>query len=326
MVKALEWFKKCLVLAEKHEFGAFLVSIGRDEVELFHLALEEDYHKDFILTILHRIDTDRAREISRRFSVTEGKYDLECNYLGRLEIRGSDARVVVPKWRTNRARTLFIMLSANHPRGCTKKELLDACWPKKDAEQAIHSLQVEVSSVRKILQDVLGKRFDHDNLIICRAGKYSLNPVLAIKKDIQQFEALVHEASLRESADPAASIKLYGQACGMYRGDFCSNLSFDWCAANRSYYRGIIMKVLKKMASLHYGLQEHDKALKLYQQAAALDQYDEAIHIGIMRCLFALRDADGAQRQYGLLARMLRELDIPQPSVEATEIYKASLH
>jgi LuxR family maltose regulon positive regulatory protein len=323
--KALEWFKKYVFLAEKHNFDAFLISAGRNDVKLFDLALEQEYRTDFLMKILRRIGTDEADEIIRKSRAVEGRFDLECNYLGCLEIKDVDGRVIVPKWRTNRARMLFIMLSANHPKGCTRDELLNACWPKKEAAQAIHSLQVEVSSLRKMLRDLIDGRFSREDLIICRDQHYSLNPHLCIKKDIQQFEVLVRGASVRESADRIGSISMYDQACKMYHGDFCSNLSFDWCAVMRSYYREMIMKVLKKMAQIQYDLQNPREALNLYQRAQALDQYDEAIHIGIMRCLAALKDADGVQRQYGLLVRMLRELDIPQPSGEATEIYQRSL-
>lgn len=322
--KALDWFKKYLVLAEKHNFDAFLVSAGRNKTELFDLVLEQDYMPDFVLKILKRIDTDKAGDIVRKFSSVDGKFDLECNYLGRLEIKDANGRVITPAWRTTRARTLFIMLSANHPKGCTKDELVDACWPRKDVEQAVHSLQVEMSSLRKMLRNLIDSRFNSDRIIICRDQYYSLTPGLCIKKDIRQFEVLVREALVRESADRAYSMNMYDQACKMYRGDFCSNLSFDWCVDMRAYYREMIMKVLKKMAQIHYDAENPGEALTLYHRAQHFDQYDEAIHVGIMRCLAALKDADGVQRQYGLLVQTLRELDIPQPSSEATEIYQAS--
>ena len=324
MSEALHWFKKYIVLAEKHSFDAFLVSAGREQTELFELALEQDYKTDFVLGILKRIDSDRAREIVKERRPVTSTFDLACNYLGTLEIRDANGRVIVPKWRTKRARIIFIMLSAKHPKGCTRDELVDACWPRKDTEQAVHSLQVELSSLRKVLLDMVGKRFGSDNLIICRNENYTMDSRLCIKKDIEEFEVLVREAAAREGTDRTRSMGMYGKALHIYRGDFCTSLSFDWCAEMRAYYREMVLTVMKKMAGMHLENRNPKVALTFYHRAQQLDQYDEAIHVGIMRCLAALKDADGVQRQYQRLVQTLREFDIQQPSSEAIKIYKES--
>lgn len=326
VTEALEWFKKCIVLAEKHDFDAFLVSAGREQIELYQLILEQDYKADFVLEVLKRIDTEPARKIVKEHRMVASAFDLECNYLGSLKIRDVHGRVIVPKWRTRRARIIFIMMSAKHPKGCTKDELLTACWPKKDADQAVHSLQVELSSLRKMLLEMVDKRFGSGNLIVCRNDKYTINPRLGVKKDIEQFESLVREAAARESVDREGSINTYRKALEMYRGDFCSDLSFDWCAEMRAYYRGVVLTVLKNIARLQLEERHPREALALYRRAQQLDQYDEAIHIGIMRCLSVLKDADGVQRQYQQLVQTLREFDIAQPSDEAITIYKESFN
>ena len=324
VTEALDWFKKYIVLAENHDFDAFLISAGREQTELFELLLEQDYNTDFVLRILKRIDTDRARGIAREHQPVVSTPDLECNYLGSLQIRDAHGGVIVPKWRTSRARIVFIMLTAKHPKGCTKDELIDACWPKKEAGQAVHSLQVELSSLRKMLHEMVDKRFGSENLIVCRSDNYTISSRLSIAKDIRRFESLAREAAAREGLDRERSMRMYNQALDIYRGDFCSNLTFDWCAEIRAYYRNMVLTVLKKMARMNLEDRRANEALALYRRAQQLDQYDEAIHIGIMRCLAALKDADGVQRQYQRLVQTLREFDMLQPSNEAIEIYKES--
>jgi LuxR family maltose regulon positive regulatory protein len=323
--KALEWFKKCLVLTQKHEFEAYLVLAGRARMRLFELALEQNYMVDFLMKILERIDTPKAREVLNRIRPGGIAYHLECSYLGGLEIKNQYGHVISPEWRTSRAKMLFIMLSGNHPKGCTREELLNACWPQREVERAVHSLQVEVSSLRKMLHEMVDAEFESDDVISYRNGYYSLNPRLCIKKDVQQFEALVHEAMARESTEHGQSKRLYAQAWQMYRGDFCADLSTDWCTSMRAYYRKMAVDVLKKLAQFNFHEKNFGEALTLYQKVQLLDEYDEAIYIGIMRCLAALKDKDGVQRQYKLLVHTLRELDVSAPSREATEIYEDSL-
>jgi len=322
--KALDWFRKCLSLAEKHGFDAYLVSAGRVKIDLFRLALEQNYMCEYIVELLKRINTDAARTLVTRSGSAEKDFDIECNYLGFLEIKDAHGRIITPEWRSSRAKLLFIILGTKHPNGCTKEQLIEACWPQKPMSQALRSLQVEMSSLRKTLRGFVSSQMGREGIIIYQSQKYRLNPRWVVRKDFEQFEELVHEAAAHESLDPHKSIELYARARAIYHGDFCNEVSSDWCTNMRGYYREMIMKVLKKMAQFHYGERKMNEALALYREAQRFDQYDEAIHIGIMRCLAAMKDIDGVQHQYQTLVRTLKELDIPQPSSEAVEIYRAS--
>ena len=92
----------------------------------------------------------------------------------------------------------------------------------------------------------------------------------------------------------------------------------------RAYDSEMMIKVLKKLAKARYDDGNPVEALSMYQRAQHFDHYDEAVHVGIMRCLAAMKDASGVQQQYKLLIQTLRELEIAQPSSEAIEIYRAS--
>lgn len=322
--KALEWFRKCISLADKHGFDAYLVSVGRVSIDLFRLILAQSYKREYIVELLKLMNTDAARGLMKHVVSSEKDFDIECDYLGRLEIKDRQGRTVTPEWRTSRAKTLFIMLSTKHPNSCTKEQLIKACWPQKSVSQAIRSLQVELSSLRETLRRFFRSQTGSERIILYQNQQYKLNPRLVIRKDFEQFEELVHEAAVQESLDPQKCMESYERARAMYRGDFCDEVSSDWCASMRGYYRDMMIKVLKKMAQFRYDGREMKEALALYRAAQGFDQYDETIHIGIMRCLAAMRDIDGVQHQYQTLVRTLKELDIAQPSTEAVEIYRAS--
>jgi ATP/maltotriose-dependent transcriptional regulator MalT/DNA-binding SARP family transcriptional activator len=323
--KAFDNFKKCLAIVRKHDFVAYLAFEGRTNLALFELALEEKYMADFVLSILKRINTDKAQDIVQRLSIEKRGHDLECNYLGQLEIKDVNGRVITANWRTNRAKALFIMLSMNHPKGCTKDELVGACWPQRPLSQAVHSLQVELSALRKMIRKLVDSEFDSDNIITFRDQIYSLNPRMRIKKDVQEFEVLINGAAARETTDRAQSIQLYNQALVLYRGDFCDDLRVDWCADMRPYFKEMALRAMKKLAQFSYDAGDVNQALALFREAESRDPYDEKIHIGIMRCLTVLKDSDGVQKQYQMLVSALSELDISSPSREATQLYQESL-
>ena len=323
--QAFEDFKKCLAIAQQYGFETYLVVQGRADMSLFELALERKCSSDFLLNIIQLIDTDRARDIVSRLDIKRGSYDFECRYFGTFEILDTNGNVITPRWRTNRTRTIFVVLSINHPKGCTKEMLIDLCWPRKKMDQAVRSLQVEISSLRKLLHRIIGARSRLASLIVYRDGHYAMAPRLVIKRDVTLFEKSVHEAMAMESIDCQRSIQSYSHAVDVYRGDFCEGFTEEWCASMRSYYREMMLNVLKKLALLSYDEHDPGGALLLYRRAQAIDPYDETLHIGVMRCLTMLKDRKGVQRQYQILAKTLRDLDIALPSREATEIYEESL-
>lgn len=323
--QALEDFKKCLAVAQQYDFETYLVVQGRADMRLFELALERKSSSDFLLNIMKSIDTDRTRDILSSMNIKRGSYDFECSYFGSFEVRDTNGKLITPRWRTNRTRTIFVALSINHPKGCTKEMLVDLCWPRKKMDQAVRSLQVEISSLRKLLDRIIDARSRPASPIVYRDNHYSMASRLVIKRDVTFFEKSVHEAMAMESVDRKKSIQAYSHAADIYRGDFCEGFAEEWCTSMRSYYREMMLNVLKKLARLSYDAQDPGRALVFYRRAQAIDRYDETVHIGVMRCLAVLKDREGVQRQYQILTQTLRDLDITLPSREATQIYEESL-
>ncbi len=325
IVKAFDYFKKCLDLAAKYGFETYLAVQGRKDLTLFSMALEQEYRDGLVLNIIRMIDTDQARSIVQQYDIENGQFDFECRYFGTLEIRDSNGRLFSPGWRTSRTKAIFVLLTMDHPKGCSKEMLVESCWPRRDFEQAVRSLQVEMSSLRKSLYRITDSRYGFGNLVVFRDQKYLLNGQFRIKRDTSQFERAVHEALALERTDRHRCMQLCGEALALYRGDFCEDISEDWCTNTRAYYREMALNVLKKLAKYTYDEGNAQEALTLYRDAQRFDRYDETLHLGIMRCLAALKDTDGVQRQYRLLTRVLRDLDIKTPPPEATEIYETSL-
>ena len=321
---AYDNFKKCLSVASQHGLEIYLMHQGRRNLRLFNLALEREYMPDFVLKLMSLIATEEAQETVRRIGLDQGRYDLDCRYLGGLEVRDPRGRQFTPHWRTSRTRAIFVLLTVNHPKGCTRETLIDACWPGKALERSVHSLQVEISSLRRLLHGMV-TGFEPEQLIIGRDHNYSLNPRLCLRRDITRFERSAHEAMASETVDPARCRELGAEARQLYGGEFCPEISDDWCENLRAYFREMHFTLLKKLAHCAFNRGDDREALALYQGAYRLDHYDEALHLGIMRCLARLNDPAGVQRQYRALTKVLKELKIAAPSREATAIYEESL-
>jgi two-component SAPR family response regulator len=115
------------------------------------------------------------------------------------------------------------------------------------------------------------------------------------------------------------------QALDLYRGDFCEHIDAEWCEDIRSYYRKTVVDVLKKMGRVSFEDKSYQESLDFLGRALGIDDTDEAVHISVMRCLQAVNDKDGVQKQYKKLVKALNRMGISLPSSEAKEIYQASL-
>jgi two-component SAPR family response regulator len=323
--RALTYFKKCLEIARHKGYEAYLSLEARDSIDLFKLALENDCMVEYALHILESVESEQAKDLLNWMQIERGLYDLECRVLGKLVISDTQGRIMKPDWRTKNTEQLFFLFIAGHKRKYSKDELVDIFWPKKNLHEAAHSLHVEISALRSALKGVLRSDFATQRIVIFANGQYYLNPKIYVRTDVQRFQQLANQARASLSQNRGKAKQLFNQALDLYRGDFCEGIYADWCDEIRSYYRKSVVDILKKLGDIHFEDQAFQTSLEFLYQALKLDDTDESVHIAVMRCLQAVNDKDGIQRQYKKLVKTLNRMGISVPSHEATDIYQNSL-
>jgi LuxR family maltose regulon positive regulatory protein len=323
--QALVTFKKCLDIAQRNGYDAYLLIEARDDIDLFKLALENDYMVEYVLHLLERVETDQARDVLNCIQIKRGIFDLECHLLGKLEILDAAGHALRPNWRTKNTEELFVLFVAGQKKKYSKDELIDTFWPHKDLRGAAHSLHVEISALRSTLKEILRSAFDQQKIVLFTNQYYYLNPKVYVSTDVQMFGQLLGQAEATRSQNRIKAKQLYKQALDLYRGDFCEGMQAEWCEEVRAFYRRSVIGVLTKLGRLSYESRAYQESIDFLDRALEMDDADEAVHIAIMRCLQATNDKDGVQRQYKKLVKALEQMGISVPSREATEIYQASL-
>ncbi|UCD05066.1 MAG: tetratricopeptide repeat protein [candidate division WOR-3 bacterium] len=323
--QALSFFKKCLEIARSKGYTAYLLIEARDSTDLFKLALENDCMIDFVIRLLENTDSEQAKDLVNWLHIKNGLYDLECRLFGKLDIRDANGREVMPSWRTKITRELFVIFVAGHRKKYTKDQMIDTFWPQKNLRGAAHSLHVEISALRNTLKEMLRTDIDKQKMVLFENQQYFLNPNIYISTDVQEFERLVSQAAAALNQDRQKARQLYNRALDLYRGDFVEDISAQWCEEIRAYYRKIALDILRNLAQICYDDKAYAESQTFLVRALDLDSMDESIHVSIMRCLEAVGDRDGVQRQYKKLVKTLDDLGVSVPSREATEIYQNSL-
>jgi len=323
--QALSCFKKCLEIAHLKEYNAYLVIEARDSIDLFKLALDNDYLVDYIARVLERTDSEPAKDLLNWLQIKRGVYDLECRFFGKLEIRDVDGRDIMPSWRTKITRELFILFVTGFRKKYSKDQLIDTFWSDKNLRGAAHSLHVEISALRNTLKEIIQSDIDRQKLVLFEGQQYYLNPKIFVSTDVQEFERLASRAAAALSRDRTQAKALYIRALGLYRGDFAEDINAEWCEEIRAYCKKTALDILKNLGRMSFEDQVYKESQQFFEQALRLDDTDESVHVAIMRCLQALNDKDGVQQQYKKLVKTLDNLGVSVPSREATQIYKDSL-
>ncbi len=323
--QALASFKKCLEIAHSRDYNAYLLIEARHSTDLFKLALENDCMTDFVVRLLEHTDSEQAKDLVNWLHIKNGLYDLECRLFGKLDIRDANGREVMPSWRTKITRELFVLFIAGHRKKYTKDQMIDTFWTHKNLRGAAHSLHVEISALRNTLKEILRNDISKQRMVLFENQQYFLNPKIYVSTDVQEFERLVSQAAAALKQNRQKAWQLYNKALDLYRGDFVEDITAEWCEEIRAYYKKIALDILRNLGQMCYEDKAYVESQRFLARALELDKLDESIHVAIMRCLQAIGDRDGVQRQYKKLVKTLDDLGVSVPSREATEIYQNSL-
>jgi len=323
--KAKNYIRRCFDIAQKNGYDFFLANEIKTNTKVFEYALNENINRDYVLTILETCDTPEAQRLYRKTSIEKVDYNLEVNLFGNLTIKDSNGMILNPKWKTRKAKSLFVYLIINQGRRILKDHIIEVFWPNKGPSKAIHSLHDHISFVRKALQEMLRKEYLAKNSIILKNQFYTLNNNINLKVDTQQFTELVKKADAMASVNRTRAATLYKMALDVYKGNFCPEIYEVWADEQRRHFCAGALRIAKKLGDFYYTNKDYPKSLHSYKNALEYDQCDETVHLDIMRCLCALGDKARVLRQYRELERILKQELDTSPSNETIRIYQELL-
>ena len=142
---------------------------------------------------------------------------LQIAILGSVEPRMNGDVVGVP---AGKQRALLTLLAVRAPHPVSAESAAEALWPRAAPAEAIRSLQVTVSRLRRSL-GAAGSALE------TVASGYRL-AVEADAIDARRFETLVDEArAARVEGDAAAARRLLDDALGLWRGPALADVEFE---------------------------------------------------------------------------------------------------
>ncbi|GAA2516743.1 BTAD domain-containing putative transcriptional regulator [Pilimelia columellifera] len=240
---------------------------------------------------------------------------MRVQVLGRLSAYDHAGRALAVEDLPRRARQVLSVLAARHDRPQSKDALADAVWGEDLPGNHVAALEHYVSLIRRTLEP---GQPTSASFIVTRSAGYLFATERA-SLDLALLRTLAREA---ETQPPGGQQRL---ACRRQILDLATDLPFlddeyaDWAAGVRGEVRDHLLGSLRELAEAALD-GEPARALRLAQDAIAMDPYSEQPYRVAMRAAAALERTDDALRWFDRCRQALAtELDVT-PSAETVAL------
>jgi len=243
---------------------------------------------------------------------------VEARLLGAFELRVDG--LAVTSWTGQRGTSVLRYLLSRRRHACSRDELLEEFWPDVTPAAARNRLQVAVSGLRRVLGEVTNL-----HVIEYADGGYRINPELRVSVDAERFEeALSRARDAERSGDPDGALVAYGEAIGLYRGDFASDAPYEqWTLLPRESLRITYVDALDRVSCIQLGMGRLDDCIATGHRMLDVDPCREDAHCLLMRCYAQQGRIYQAVRQYELCCRVLQATLGTGPAAQTMQVYRA---
>ena len=197
-----------------------------------------------------------------------------------------------------RALVALLLLHANEV--VSRDRLLEALWPDRAPGTAGHSLDVQVSRVRKA--------FEPDELLLTRSGGYVLE-VEPERIDVHRFERLLEDGRRANTeSKPAEALAALEDALELWRGPALADLAYeDFARGESDRLEELRLVATEERIDAELALGHHDTMIPELESLAAKHPLRERLRGQLMLALYRSGRHAEALRVYGDTRKQLVE-------------------
>ena len=240
---------------------------------------------------------------------------MEFRLLGPVEVL-RDGRPVALGGAKPRALLALLLLHANEV--VSRDRLIDALWGDRPPGTAGHSLDVQISRLRKA--------FEPDELLLTQSGGYVLQ-VEPEQIDVHRFERLLEEGRRANAAGkPAEALEALEAALGLWRGAALADLSYETFARSEiERLEELRLVATEERIDAELALGRHDTLIPELEALTARHPLRERVRGQLMLALYrAGRQAEALRVYSDARKRLVEELGI-EPGSALKELEQAIL-
>jgi DNA-binding SARP family transcriptional activator/ABC-type transport system substrate-binding protein/outer membrane protein assembly factor BamB len=240
---------------------------------------------------------------------------MEFRLLGPVEARRDDRPIALGGAKP-RALLALLLLHANEV--VSRDRLIDALWSDRAPGAAEHSLDVQVSRLRKALTP--------DELLVRRSGGYVLE-VEPEQIDARRFERLLQEGRRANAAGrPSDAVEVLDRALGLWHGYALADVAYeDFARAESDRLEELRLAATEERVDARLALGEHDALIAELAALAAKHPLRERLRGQQMVALYrAGRQAEALRVYSDFRTRLADELGL-EPGQALKDLEQAIL-
>jgi DNA-binding SARP family transcriptional activator len=244
---------------------------------------------------------------------------LTVRMFGKLQLSVGQPpnQVKLPHAVQNLLAYLLLFRHRDHAR----ETLIEVLWPGLPSNRARNCLNTALWRLRTVLEPSGIPRGTYLNTTNAEIG---FNGECHYWLDTVAFEStLLPNLKIPIEAAAPDDIRALEDALPLYSADLLDSIYGDWVAAERARYRELYLTTLQYVMSYHVTRHNHQDALRLGQQIAALDPLQEEAHRNLMRLYLNRGEVALAIRQYRQCCHMLETELGCLPTEETQALYRS---
>jgi len=246
-------------------------------------------------------------------------WPVRIETLGRFRVVRDGVAVTLVAAGQRRPLDLLRALLACGGREVRRERLADLLWPEADGDTSQRVLATTLHRLRRLL--------GNDVVVRPRAGMVGLDPsrcwvdAWAVEERLAPLSARLRNGEMRDLRQVEAA----EEAIDLYRGAFLRATGGEsWLLAPRERLHGQIVRAVARVGDFWEGKDQPARALATYERGLEVDELEEGLYQGVIRCWLALDRRSKAVVAYRRCQAALGEGLGVEPSRETEALLRRS--
>jgi LuxR family maltose regulon positive regulatory protein len=302
--------KSIELIESTRSFQLYLDQGIRSQV-VCNALLASGYDSSFVRKVLKNVvlETQKLPQIK----IADNKVVI-VETLGKYQVVVNGQEITQERWVSTKARDLLAYFVTFRGERILVDRVFDALWHDHTGrgKAAFHTA---LSRLRKALR---GEE-STSKFILVEAGEYWLD-VARFSLDVDEFKVALKQAHTINK--PEVAIGWYLRALDLYKGEYLTNLFYDWVFPERRHLAQLYLSLINETAEIYLSLGEYDHAIELTRRAIIEDPLSEEAYQKAMKAYAKLGRQADVIRNYQLLQEHLADELGVKPTNPTQELFQ----
>lgn len=249
------------------------------------------------------------RQLSKTETVEEDPFYIRLGHNLSFSLDNKEYKPL--KWRTSKARELFLYLLQNSNKVVHKALIMDLLWGEDEFNRGFSILYTTVYNVRKTLQP-----FDKQIKLQNANDGYILR-LYNVKLDLVEWE----EKIVRLPDVDGSSIQQYEEIMKLNSGPYLDDYDYIWVESEKQRLENIWLQIAQDMARFYEDENYSKEAIHWYRTIVERTPEIEEAHLQLMKLYAAEKNQSLVTKQYEEYIDAQESFDL-KPSKKMTDWYE----